>query len=358
MKLHFEPNLDYQLQAIESVCDVFRGQEICRTEFTVTMKLPDQQLTLGVADTDKGLGNRLTLVDDQLLDNLRSVQLRNGLAPSSTLASGDFTVEMETGTGKTYVYLRTIFELNKRYGFTKFVIVVPSVAIKEGVYKTLQITEDHFKGLYAGVPFDYFLYDSSKLGQVSNFATSSNIQIMVVTLGAINKKDVNNLYKDSEKTGGEKPIDLIKATRPIVIVDEPQSVDGGLEGRGKEALDAMNPLCTLRYSATHVDKHHMVYRLDAVDAYEKRLVKQIEVASATIQDGNNKPYIRLVSASNKRGTISARVELDVATASGVRRQEVTVQDGDDLEQTTNRPIYVDFRIGDINTAKGENLIEK
>ena len=164
MKLHFEPNLDYQLQAIESVCDLFRGQEICRTEFTVTMKLPDQQLTLGVADTDKGLGNRLTLVDDQVLDNLRSVQLRNGLAPSSTLASGDFTVEMETGTGKTYVYLRTIFELNKRYGFTKFVIVVPSVAIKEGVYKSLQITEEHFKSMYAGVPVDFFLYDSSKLG--------------------------------------------------------------------------------------------------------------------------------------------------------------------------------------------------
>ena len=141
---------------------------------------------------------------------------------------------METGTGKTYVYLRTIFELNKRYGFTKFVIVVPSVAIKEGVYKSLQITEEHFKGLYAGMPFDYFLYDSSKLGQVRNFATSPQIQIMVVTVGAINKKDVNNLYKDSEKTGGEKPIDLIRATRPIVIVDEPQSVDGGLPG-GQES---------------------------------------------------------------------------------------------------------------------------
>ncbi|MBN0509529.1 restriction endonuclease subunit R, partial [Pseudomonas aeruginosa] len=109
--------------------------------------------------------------------------------------------------------------------------------------------EEHFKGLYAGVPFDYFLYDSGKPGPVRNFATSSNIQIMVVTVGAINKKDVNNLYKESEKTGGEKPIDLIKATRPIIIVDEPQSVDGGMEGRGKEALDAMNPLCTLRYSA-------------------------------------------------------------------------------------------------------------
>ena len=134
--------------------------------------------------------------------------------------------------------------------------------------------------------------------QVRNFATSPQIQIMIVTVGAINKKDVNNLYKESEKTGGEKPIDLIRATRPILIVDEPQSVDGGLEGRGKEALGSMNPLCTLRYSATHVHKHHMVYRLDAVDAYEQKLVKQIEVASATIDGGHNKPFVRLLSVSN------------------------------------------------------------
>lgn len=356
MKLHFEPNLDYQLQAIETVCDLFRGQEICRTEFTVTMKLPDQQLTLGVADTDTGLGNRLTLVDDQLLDNLRSVQLRNGLAPSGALASGDFTVEMETGTGKTYVYLRTVFELNKRYGFTKFVIVVPSVAIKEGVYKSLQITEEHFKSMYAGVPVDFFLYDSSKLGQVRNFATSATIQIMVVTVGAINKKEVNNLYKDSEKTGGEKPMDLIRATRPIVIVDEPQSVDGGLSGAGKAALDAMNPLCTLRYSATHANKHHMVYRLDAVDAYERKLVKQIEVAAATIEDAFNKPYVRLLEISNKKG-ISARVELHVQTTTGVKPDVRTVFDGYDLEREAKRAVYADFRVGEINTAKGEEFME-
>jgi len=258
MKLHFEPNLDYQLQAIEAVADLFRGQEICRTEFTVTRDALNPQGQLGLSDDELGIGNRLTLLDDEIVANLRSIQLRNGLKPTEALQSGDFTVEMETGTGKTYVYLRTIFELNREYGFTKFVIVVPSVAIKEGVYKTLQITEDHFRSLYANTPFEYFLYDSAKLGQVRNFATSPNIQIMVVTVGAINKKDVNNLYKDSEKTGGEKPIDLIKATRPIIIVDEPQSVDGGLEGRGKEALGAMNPMCALRYSATHADKHAMV----------------------------------------------------------------------------------------------------
>ena len=264
---------------------------------------------------------------------------------------------METGTGKTYVYLRTIFELNKRYGFTKFVVVVPSVAIKEGVYKSLQITEDHFKALYAGVPFDYFLYDSARLGQVRNFATSPHIQIMVVAVGAINKKDVNNLYKDSEKTGGEKPIDLIKSTRPILIVDEPQSVDGGLEGRGKEALGAMDPLCTLRYSATHVDKHHMVFRLDAVDAYERKLVKQIEVASATVEDAHNKPYVRLVATSSKRGVIRAKVEIDVQELTGLRRLEKDVQDGDDLEQTTGRAVYHDCRIGEIRIGKREGFLE-
>jgi type III restriction enzyme len=357
MKLHFEPNLDYQLHAIEAVCDLFRGQEICRTEFTVTRDTGDLQDRLAFAQTDLGIGNRLTLLDEELLANLHAIQLRHGLPPSSSLASGDFTVEMETGTGKTYVYLRTIFELNKRYGFTKFVIVVPSVAIKEGVYKSLQITEEHFKALYSGVPFEYFLYDSGKLGQVRNFASSPNIQIMVVTVGAINKKDVNNLYKDSEKTGGEKPIDLIKATRPILIVDEPQSVDGGLEGRGKEALGGMNPLCTLRYSATHTDKHHMVYRLDAVDAYERKLVKQIEVAAATVEGGHNKPYVKLLSVSNKRGIISAKVELDVQTATGVTRREVMVQDGDNLEMTTGRAVYHDCRVGEIRVANGDEFME-
>ncbi len=308
-------------------------------------------------ENDLGIGNRLTLLDDELLKNLHDIQLRHGLPPSASLASGDFTIEMETGTGKTYVYLRSVFELNRRYGFTKFIVVVPSVAIKEGVYKSLQITEEHFRNLYANVPFEYFLYDSSKLGQVRNFATSPHIQVMVVTVGAINKRDVNNLYKDTEKTGGEKPIDLIRATRPILIVDEPQSVDGGLEGRGKEALGMMNPLCTLRYSATHVDKHHMVFRLDAVDAYERKLVKQIEVASAGVEGGHNKPYVKLLAVSNKRGVITARVELDMQAASSVRRQEKTVQDGDDLEQTTGRAIYANCRVGEIRVAKGKEFME-
>ena len=357
MKLHFEPDLDYQLQAIEAVCDLFRGQEVCRTEFTVTRECADSQTRIEFVESGLGLGNRLGLLDGEILNNLNDVQLRNGLPPSPSLTSGDFTVEMETGTGKTYVYLRTMFELNKRYGFTKFVIVVPSIAIKEGVYKSLRITADHFRALYSGTPFEYFLYDSAKLGQVRNFATSPLLQIMVVTVGAINKKDVNNLYKDSEKTGGEKPIELIRATRPILVVDEPQSVDGGLAGRGREALGAMNPLCTLRYSATHADRHHMLYRLDAVDAFERKLVKRIEVASATVVDAHNRPYVRLVWTSNRRGRISAKVELDMETAAGVRRRQVNIQDGDDLEGITGRRLYRDCRAGEIRVEKGNEFLE-
>ena len=353
MKLHFEPDLDFQLQAIDAVCDLFRGQDICRTEFTVTRGAAD----LAYAETVLGIGNRLTLPDDELLANLREVQRRNGLAESDALESRDFTVEMETGTGKTYVYLRTILELHKRYGFTKFIIVVPSVAIKEGVYKSLSATDDHFRAIYSGAPFGYFLYDSAKLGQVRNFAVSAQAQIMVVTAGAINKKDVNNLYRDSEQAGGERPIDLIRATRPILIVDEPQSVDGGLQGRGKQALGAMKPLCTLRYSATHVDRHHMIYRLDAVDAYERKLVKQIEVAAATVEDAHNRSYVRVVSTGSSRGTVSARVELDVQTAGQVRRCERTVRDGDDLERITDRALYRGCRIGEIRVGRGQELVE-
>ena len=173
---------------------------------------------------------------------------------------------------------------------------------------------------------------------------------MVTTVGAINKKDINNLYKENENTGGEKPIDLIKATNPIIIVDEPQSVDGGLKGAGKTALQAMNPLCTLRYSATHVDKHHMVYRLDAVDAYDRGLVKQIEVASLEIEGGHNKPYVKLISTHNRQGSITAKVELDVASGQTIRRKILTVEDGDDLEQLANRGIYENMQIGTINVG--------
>ncbi|PKO41354.1 MAG: restriction endonuclease subunit R [Betaproteobacteria bacterium HGW-Betaproteobacteria-6] len=383
MKLHFESDLPYQIDAIEAVCDLFRGQEVCRSVFTVTAQAlggaGTQQSFEGKQFTESGgIGNALKLlVDEHVNENLQNIQLRNGLPPSLPLKGNqplDFTVEMETGTGKTYVYLRSVFELNQRYGFTKFVVVVPSVAIKEGVNKTLQITREHFENIYpAAKGYEFFQYDSDKLGQVRNFATSPNIQIMVITVGAINKfgdeaaaqaeesdeakrreKSKNKMYRASEKTGGERPIDLIRQTSPILIVDEPQSVDGGIDGKGKKALAHMSPLCTLRYSATHVEKHNMVYRLDAVDAYEQRLVKQIEVAAATVQGGNNRPYVKLLAINNKRGVITASIEVDRENSAGVvRRDTITVQDGFDLEQETNRALYADIRIGEIRAGSGK-----
>ncbi|EJF8153424.1 DEAD/DEAH box helicase family protein, partial [Escherichia coli] len=346
-------DLTYQQNAITSVCDLFEGQEKWESEMTVLA--PAQGALSFEGATGSMPVNPQIPEDDVLLKNLNNVQLKNQLPPSPVLDSHDFTVEMETGTGKTYVYLRTMLELNKRYGMSKFIIVVPSVAIKEGVYKTLQITEEHFKSLYAGVPYEYYLYDSAKPADVRNFATSSVMQIMVMTVGAINKKDVNKLYQSSEKTTVDdldKPIDLIRATRPIIIVDEPQSVDGGLNGAGKTALDAMHPMFTLRYSATHVHKHHMVYRLDAIDAYNQKLVKQIEVAGLEVQNASNSPYVKLVSINSKKNSISATVIVDIADKKGgVNRSEITVHDGMTLDDETGRDIYQGYRISEIRTGK-------
>ena len=190
---------------------------------------------MSLLENDLGIGNRLTLLDEELLVNLHAIQLRHGLTPSVSLASGDFTVEMETGTGKTYVYLRTVFELNKRYGFTKFVIVVPSVAIKEGVYHTIETAAEHLKGLYAGAPFDFFIYDSAKLGEVRNFATSPQIQVMVMTVGAINK------FGDEQQAQTEEA-DEAAMTRKIEERDvSPQRKDGRGEAHRPDQGDPPHP---------------------------------------------------------------------------------------------------------------------
>jgi len=356
IKLHFESNLDYQQDAIAAAVDLFKGQESCRSEFTVVaeQKMQMELLEDATRENDLGVGNRLELLNDEVLDNLREIQFRHGIKDiAEVLESNNFTVEMETGTGKTYVYLRTIFELNKQYGFTKFMIVVPSVAIKEGVDATIRQTADHFLSLYpSAAGYNSFVYDSSRLNEVRNFATSDQIQIMVVTVGAINKKDVNNIYVEGEQTGGEKPIDLIRATNPILIVDEPQSVDGGMQGRGREALEAMNPLCTLRYSATHIDKFHQIYSLDSVQAYNKELVKQIEVAALEVEGDHNKAYLKLIKVEKgKRGAQpTARVEIDVQNGKSVKRQIVTVMAGDDLQQLTDRELYKECRIGQLKAG--------
>ena len=357
MKLKFEADLDYQTAAVDAVCDLFKGQDINRTEFTVSAAGGGQG-HLAFDDSGLGVGNRLSLLEDEVLGNLRAVQLRNALAPDLALGEFDFTIEMETGTGKTYVYLKTIFELNRRYGFTKFMIVVPSVAIREGVAKTLEMTKAHFKALYAGQPMDSFVYDSAKLGQVRDFATASTIKVMVATIGALNKLDTNVFYAPNEKTGGDAPADLVRATRPVIIIDEPQSVEGGAKGAGARALRDLNALCRLRYSATHVDKHHLIYRLDAIDAYERRLVKRIDVAGLEVHGTHNTPYVRLISVKTAKGRApEAKVEIDIQGAGEVRRVERVVGDGDDLAELTGRDVYRDVSIGTIEGGARDALMQ-
>jgi type III restriction enzyme len=362
MKLKFDKNLEYQQQAIASVVDLFRGQTPMHTNFTVSA----YNGQIGLFDTENGIGNRLELDEEEILKNLQEVQLRNGLPQTKFLKAGeyDFDIEMETGTGKTYVYLRTIFELHKNYGFSKFIIVVPSIAIKEGVYKTLQITEEHFKELYDNTIYHYFIYDSSKLEQVRSFAVSDNIEIMVINIDAFRKSftdptketKANIIHRTNDRLNGMKPIELIQETRPIVIIDEPQSVD--TTPKAKEAIKSLNPLCIFRYSATHVERHNLVYKLDAVDSYNLGLVKQIEVAGFTTKDYHNKAYLKLLSVDNKKSPITAKIEMDVKGRRGVvKRKAVTVKRGDDLyEKSGGRDVYEGYIISEIYCEEGNEYV--
>ncbi len=362
MKLQFDKNLEYQQQAIASVVDLFNGQTPMQTNFTVSA----YNGQVGLFDTGNGIGNRLELDEEEILKNLQQVQLRNGLPQTKTLKAGnyDFDVEMETGTGKTYVYLRTILELHKNYGFSKFIIVVPSIAIKEGVYKSLQITEEHLKGLYDNTIYNYFVYDSGNLEQVRSFAVSNNIEIMVINIDAFRRSfsdptkesKANIIHRTNDRLNGMKPIELIQETRPFVIIDEPQSVD--TTPKSKEAIKSLNPLCTLRYSATHVEKHNLVYKLDAVDSYNLGLVKQIEVAGFATKDYHNNAYLKLLSVNNKKTPITARIEMDVKDKKGeVKRTSVTVKRGDDLyDKSKGRDVYEGYIISEIYCEEGNEYV--
>jgi type III restriction enzyme len=361
MKIQFDPDLDHQADAINSVVSIFEGQETCKTNFTVTSN-PQGDLFAATSMSDIGVGNHLALSPDELEENVKAIQLGNGLKQSEKLNGKNFTVEMETGTGKTYVYLRSIFELNKKFGFSKFIIVVPSVAIKEGVYKSLQITEEHFRSQYDNVQYDYFIYDSSKREQVRSFASNDYIQIMVINIDAFRKSftdpeketKANLIHRVDDRLSGMKPIEFIQSTNPIVIIDEPQSVD--TTAKSKEAIETLNPLCTLRYSATHVDKYNMLYKLDSIDAYDRKLVKQIEVASIDVQESHNKAYIKLlkVNASPRW----AEVEFDEMKSGKVNRVKKKLKCGDDLhEKSGYRDIYNGYIINDIYTEQENEYID-
>jgi type III restriction enzyme len=364
MKLKFDGNLGYQQEAITAITEIFEGQELCKETFTVLKPIENnQQLTIQDHDQTIGYGNRLKITQEAMLDNVKRIQLKNGIKQSKQLdmKNLNFTIEMETGTGKTYVYLRTIFELNKLYGFTKFIIVVPSIAIKEGANKFLEITSEHFKEKYDNVMYDYFTYDSGKLNDVRSFAVNDYIQIMVINIQAFRKSftdpsketKANIIHRDMDKLG-DKPINLIAQTSPIVIIDEPQSVDTTL--KSKEAIRSLNPLCCLRYSATHKEIYDLMYKLDSVDAFERKLVKQIIVSELEAEGYHNTPYIKLIDVSNRNNQFRAKVEIDINQKGTTKRVRKIVKKNDDLEEITKREIYEGYIIDEISCYEDNEFI--
>ena len=349
MKLKFK-NQDFQTDAVNAVVNLFAGQEKTHSTFSVV----EEQ----VSWNDLGVGNALYIDRETLSQNMHTVQKRN-LLPMTNLnedsVANQFCIEMETGTGKTYVYTKTIFELHRKYGFTKFIVVVPSVAIREGVYKSFEITKEHFGLQYDNVPCRYFIYNSAKLSDVRQFATSANIEIMIINIDAF-KKAENIINQPQDKLNGETAMRYIQDTHPIVIIDEPQSVDN--TPKAKEAIASLNPLCVLRYSATHREKINLLYRLTPVDAYQMGLVKQISVSSNQVSGGFNQAYVRLVSVTNEKG-FRAKVEIDAKGKTGiVARKTITVKPGDDLFLLSGeRDLYEGYTIAGIDCTPEYEHIE-
>jgi type III restriction enzyme len=365
MKLKFDANQQYQLDAVNAVVSVFDGQPLNQGDFEVTVS--QEEVGSLFAPTDViAVGNRLAISEEQLLKNIQATQLSKDLEPDSAFKGNHFSVEMETGTGKTYVYLRSIFELNRKYGFKKFIIVVPSVAIREGVLKNLEITQEHFKALFNNVAYEYFVYDAKRINRLRSFATGTQIQILVINIDAFRKnftgteeeQKSNVIYKRTDRLNDRMPIEFIQATQPIVIIDEPQSVDN--TEKAKEAIAALNPLCTLRYSATHRNPYHLVYRLDPIKAYSMRLVKQIVVASVTGSTGTNAGYVKLKKIDYGKGKKpTAKIAIHVKGESGIKEKELKIKGGEDLYTLSGeREPYRDgYEITEIYAEPGNEYIQ-
>ncbi len=342
MRLRFKVQ-PYQTEAVDAVADCFAGQPHAA----------------GVSNAE------ITLSPGQLLENIRRVQRARGLPVSSALARSlaaaapdtpNLDVEMETGTGKTYVYIKTIMELHRRYGWSKFIVVVPSVAIREGVRKAFAVTAEHFRLAYGSKPLP-FCYISSRLHEVERFAADAGVQVMIINVQAFNAtgKDDRRIYDVLDGFQSRRPADVISGCRPVVIIDEPQRI-GAAKSLG--ALSRFNPLIVLRYSATHRAEHNKVYRLDALDAYNQRLVKKIAVRGITVRGlPGTAAYLYLEGIEVSRDAKPrARVELEVRTASGVRRQVRRLGQGASLRDAAGGiEAYRGLSIADIDATR--DLIE-
>jgi type III restriction enzyme len=330
MKIQFDSNQDFQKQAIQAVVSLFEGQALNGGNTTLSFQQSNTGSQLSTAFTEKGVGNNLILTEEQILSNLHKTQIINNLPKSDSLKGLNFSIEMETGTGKTYTYLRTIYELYQTYGFQKFVIVVPSVAIREGVLKNLEITHSHFQELYQRPSINFYVYDSKKLSNLRSFATNNAIQILVLNIDSFTKD--NNII-NQKRENGIRPIEFIQATKPIVIVDEPQNMETDVR---RNAIESLNPFCTLRYSATHRQLYNHIYSLNPVRAYQLGLVKQIEVDGIVAEDNLNSAFIHVEDVLFKGGQPIAKLKIMENTATGVAQKSVTVGVGIDLYSLSKR----------------------
>jgi type III restriction enzyme len=357
MNLKFKKQA-FQTQAVSAVVDCFKGQinstginyridpgvEPVRADNSQIMKLLSDY---GFKNTD------ISLSDSQLLENVQQTQRQQNLPQSSELVQTKISpinldIEMETGTGKTYCYIKTFFELNKQYGWSKFIIVVPSIAIREGVYKTLQITAAHFMESY-GKKAKFFIYNSQQLHNLESFSSDAGINIMVINVQAFNAtgKDNRRIYEELDDFRTRRPIDVIKANHPILILDEPQKMEGD---KTLNSLIEFNPLMILRYSATHKTTHNKIHRLDALDAYNQKLVKKISVRGISVKglSGTN-AYLFLESIEISKQSPIARIEVEVKQSNGIKRIVKILGKGDNLFDLSNGlDQYKGFVISDIN----------
>lgn len=362
MKFKFKIQ-QYQTDAVENTVAVFRGQPT-HTLSTYRRDLGTyQNQRIIYKEEEAGYGNhRLELDKQTILRNIRSIQNLYDIAPSETLAKGvapvNLDIEMETGTGKTYVYIKTMFELNKQYGWSKFIVVVPSIAIREGVAKSFTMLEEHFMELYAKKA-RWFVYDSSNLKELDSFSSDSGLYVMIINTQAFaasmkeggRSKESRIIYSKRDEFGSRRPIDVIAANNPIVIMDEPQKMEGNATQAG---IKRFNPLFVLNYSATHKTKHDTVYALDALDAYRQKLVKRIHVKGFELKNlrgTSGYMYLDSIELSPKRPPM-ARIEIETKTASGtIVRKTKTFGTGDSLREESGLAEYEGFTLSEIN-AKG------
>ena len=334
MKLQFK-HQKFQADAAKSVVDVFAGQPYLTPSYMMDKGSGYYQQTLTDEDNFTGWRNQKIvpeLNDRLILENINKIQRANQIKPSTKLEGRyNLTIEMETGVGKTYTYIKTMYELNRAYGWSKFIVVVPSIAIREGVYKSFQVTQEHFAEEY-GKKIRFFIYNSSQLTEIDRFASDNSINVMIINSQAFNArgKDARRIYMKLDEFRSRRPIDIIAKTNPILIIDEPQSVEGK---QTKENLKQFNPLMTLRYSATHKSDsiYNMIYRLDAMEAYNKRLVKKIAVKGIT-ESGSTatESYVYLESINLSKAAPTATLQFDFKGAKDIRKITRTVSEGYNL----------------------------